>query len=327
MAYLFDVNNGAPGSGPQAYYQLKELLKLAGWTVVASSDGTTYNASGDESTSGSAGAGGLNNSLAWFRIREPGTNLREFTFQKDSSQTYNWRIKYSGGPGTGFTGGSPSATQTPSATDEIILQGSGTDAAPGFQQQFDTPDNGWKFNACASNTAPYTFYMWTHLNGNTYVRTFFMLDVMQDGTFLAGDSDPAVVYLSNFSSGILNSDLLGYYAYSPNGWILKGLGGAGWVPIIPCQQYTDSYVFFPNKSGLNPYTSKDMFFPISYGRDSVQTAPVGFKGVSSLMRWMGSARSSFDTFNVNTTKDWLAVSGSASSCYIVLPWNGSDVVL
>lgn len=322
MAWMFDANGGSPGSGGAALFKLKELLKAAGWTVTSSSDGTTYFPATDGITTGGSGAGGLNNALAWFRIRQPSANTREFTFQRASASTHSWRVKYSGGPATTFVGGAPSATQTPSATDEQIIIGGGTDAAPTFTQIFDTPDAGWRFNAAADNESPWSFYYWTHINSGSAIRTFFMLDGMLSGTALSGDVDQAVIYEGALSASILQVTDLTSYSVGPRGWVKKTLAGSAFARIAAQAPQT-----FPNLSGTQPFNSKDQLYPVVYARESAQAAPTGHKGVSSVMRWLGTVRTTFDTFNVRTTKDYVTLSGTAASPDVVLPWNGSDVAL
>lgn len=88
MAYL-TIENGIL-TGSQAIFNLKELLKSAGYQVLSSSDGTTYNSTGDQISSGSSGANGMANNRAWFRIRSV-DGINEWVFQRDSSNT-SWRI-------------------------------------------------------------------------------------------------------------------------------------------------------------------------------------------------------------------------------------------
>ena len=127
--------NLTPATGAVAIFDLMTFLAATlGWVVLEASDGSTYEAdvptNGNPITGGGAGAGGMANANAWFRIREPGgAGQREWTFQRDATNNTDWRVKMSALDG--FTGGTPGATQTPSnATDEQILHGSGTDAAP-----------------------------------------------------------------------------------------------------------------------------------------------------------------------------------------------------
>ena len=65
------------------------------------------------------------NTSAWFRISNP--DGVEYVCQRGINNL-QWRVKVS--PTVGFTGGSPGATQVPSATDEGIVLGGGTDASP-----------------------------------------------------------------------------------------------------------------------------------------------------------------------------------------------------
>lgn len=109
------------------FYRLKELLLTGGWTVPASSDGTTYSSTGDaiscgtKFTSSVATPGSLSNANAWFRLRHP-LGTCEILIQHSASNTQdNWKIRYSK---LGFSGGSPSATVAPTATDEIYIYGS-----------------------------------------------------------------------------------------------------------------------------------------------------------------------------------------------------------
>jgi hypothetical protein len=106
MAYTFNTNQ-TPATCAEAVYNLKTLLKLVGWTVKKSSDGTTYNSTGDQISSGASGANGMNNARAWFVIQEPGTVPRQFCLQRQNTvgvnTSYQWRVKYS--RYAGFTGG------------------------------------------------------------------------------------------------------------------------------------------------------------------------------------------------------------------------------
>lgn len=111
MARLFSVNN-SPATCCIAVFDLKTLLKTAGWTVPQSSDGLTYNGSGDQISHGGAGANGMDNASAWFVVQMPGSS-RSFCLQRYNSSGYGsyWRVKYS--KAAGFTGGTPGVTQTP----------------------------------------------------------------------------------------------------------------------------------------------------------------------------------------------------------------------
>ena len=66
-----------------------------------------------------------------------------------------WRVKFS--YSAGFTGGTPGATRVPSATDEGLYLGSGTDAAPTGTAMF-AADAGYRFHCAAGGAAEaYTY--------------------------------------------------------------------------------------------------------------------------------------------------------------------------
>lgn len=329
MAFQFDVNGSIPGTGAAMLFRMKALLKLVGWTVKASGDGlSSFSSSGDIITSGGTGAGGFANTAAWFRIQQPGANGREFTFQEaGDATTYSCRIKYSGGPGTGFTGGSPSATQTPTASDEQIIFGGGTDASPTYAEFMDVPESNQRFNMIAGDSASnYVFLWWNQVAGGN-IRCGMMLDVLQTGTFPGADPDPAVVYINFGSTTIFNSDFTNFG--SCKSWFKKNLVGAGFVSVSGMTYCTQSngHIAFPSGLGQNHITGKDDFAPIVWARDTAETAPTGYKGVSSFLLWNSIQRTYGDTYNVNTTKDYLALSASNSSVYLAIPWNGTDLII
>src|SRR5688572_23586724 len=109
-----------PATNALAMFALKEALVDEGWIVVSSSDGSTYNAAGDQITTGASGAGGLDNSDAWFRLRMPEYQgrERELMVQRGGSGQ-SWRIAYS--HEDTFDSGTPDATTIPEATDQEFV--------------------------------------------------------------------------------------------------------------------------------------------------------------------------------------------------------------
>lgn len=192
MARHTDVNF-IPATGAEAMYRLKTVLKAAGWIVPASSDGSTYNASGDQISSGGSGAGGMANSGAWFVVREPG-GRREWCCQKiTSSSNQSWRVKYSA---LGrFTGGTPDADTTPSAADERIIVGGGTDASPSWATLF-TSDGAYRCHVTAESDAvngAYWFGLYAAVTPTGAAVTFLFQDPVLAGSGSPLDEDPVVV--------------------------------------------------------------------------------------------------------------------------------------
>src|SRR5688500_12752572 len=115
MAKFSDCNQIVSSTTAIPMFLVKEVLKSSGWTIPASSDGLTYNSSGDQITHAGSGAGGHQNTRAWWRARDP-NGRREITVQYVGiSGSLTWRTKFS--ELSRFVLGSPAATVTPSAAD------------------------------------------------------------------------------------------------------------------------------------------------------------------------------------------------------------------
>lgn len=328
MAYSYDIGGVQPATGAVTIFRLKEALKAAGWTVTKSSDGTTYNPTGDQITSGNSGAGGMANNSAWFVIKSPSTTFpRQICFQRGTTNLV-WRVKYSGT--SGYVTGSPTATVVPSAADDQIIFGGGTDASPTFAQLLST-DNTYRMNVvCGGAAENYTFFFFTNINGSSIATTNIFLDVMMPGTYPAADIDPSVINIEYNNASALNSNL-GSVTTSPRGWLRKGLSGEGFVRIQGLGLYTigNGTITYPGGAGVNSFTTNDEVIPMTYARLSSQTSPVGWKGVSSLITVNGVFRASGDTLSVATTKDKLILSGvtTSTSIFVSIPWNGTDLLI
>lgn len=298
-------------------YLFKTQLIAAGWTVPASSDGTTYNASGDQITSGASGASGLGNNSAWFRIQDP-DSLREYTIQRGTTDLV-WRVKYSAS--AKFTTGSPSATQTPQSTDQQLIRGlgGGTDASPTFGQLFSTNAT-YRFHCMSRDAGNYGAYLLAYPNGGW--SSGIGLSVLVFDPVLAApeeDIDPYVHYTGlALDSAPLGVSHLGSNSTGAQGYMKKGLSGEGFV-IIPGNNLeavgVDTY---PHGLVSNPHNSKDDEMPVPYARQAAQAAPTGWKGVSTMINWRGVSRSTGSTVSVNAAKDRIVV----NSCS--LPWDGSS---
>ncbi len=313
MTWTFTVNQ-SPATGSEAIFLLKARLKTNGWTVPASSDGTTYNSSGDQITVAGSGAGGMANNSAWFRIQAP-DGIRELTFQRGSGGNTSWRMKYSAS--AKFTGGSPSATQTPQATDQQPIMGAGTDASPTFAGLFGV-DASYRLQIGSDNAASFGFYLVCYPNGgwvSTNGLSVILFDPVTNADSL--DVDQVVIYTGLASdSGVFGT---GHYASSgsgPKGYLKKGMVGEGFVA-IPATYYRSSGDVVPSGIVSNPHSGKDDEFPVPYIRATNQGLPAGWKGLSSMVRWRGTDRSLGSTLSVNGPKDRWVVNKAS------LPWDGT----
>lgn len=100
-------------TGPQGMYRFLVDMLAQGWAVVISSDGTTYNGSGNQISGNGSGAGGLNNTSAYYVLRR--TGAPDVLVQRASTADI-WNIHMS--PSGAYTGGN--ATTRPTAGDEVI---------------------------------------------------------------------------------------------------------------------------------------------------------------------------------------------------------------
>lgn len=342
MAYTFSVNN-TPATGAVAMYQLISTMITAGWTKVNDSDGTTYSAGGTQVTSGASGANGLGNSSAWVRMQAPsvGGLLREFTFQRGTTNDRGWSIKYSGG--AGFTGGTPDATNTPTATDEVYMIGVGT-AATALASWFNT-DATYRWHiVCGGSAEFYSFYAFGALIGAANHQNGMFLDVLATGSYPSADVDPAVVFCSAIQSSadawgqqITFGHLGGAITTTTNpaharAWMgAKSMAQASLVSnnqrigMAPYGNTSGSILGGTQTAGTNPFTSKDSLLPAWWIRPGASAIATGCKGASTLFSYGSVLRTNMDTADTVGTMDKIYIGGPATTNIaqqIWAPWAG-----
>ena len=316
MAYDFTDTNLTPATGAEAIFKLKERLKAEGWVVKESSDGSTYSSSSDIVTVPGAGAGGMANNSAWFRIQDPAT-VRELTVQRGTDNK-DWRVKYSAV--SKFVGGTPGITETPSAADEELILGAGTDAAPSFVTWFGT-DGAYKMQIAVDDATPYPWWFVCYPNGGGDPNAVMVFDPVSNP--LAGDGDPLVIYVgidgdANLEPSTLGAITAGTSNALARGYLDYGEGGEDWVNILAhTYDSVGGGQFCPDNMTANPHSGKDGMLPIVWGRPAGQPAPQGYKGTSRTMRWHGTNRSTPSTLSDAAAGDRF-VAGRVS-----FDWNGS----
>ena len=327
MTYQFNQNL-TPTDGCNAVFLWKQFMVGApGWTVIASSDGTT-NANSDVITSGGAGAGGLLNTRAWFVIKQP-ASTRQFCFQTigvhappDSPNAAMWRVKYSP---TGFVnGGGPTTTPTANVSsftgveDAGVVLGSaiGTDASPLGAAMFGL-DGTYRMHMMADDAAPNAFYWFCTTIPTTDVSSGFFFDPLATGTFPGSDTDPYVVYhATNSFCKILS---ITGQTTAPLSYLRRGMSGETFDHLAAGTFCADSGNT-PLIGGLpsNPSNGTDDLLPMIYARPTLWNMigqPSGYKGVSSIVKWCSTARTTTDMLSVVNPGDRIVVGNST------LPWN------
>lgn len=315
MTWIFNdgastVNLQNTSSTAEVMFRLKKLLKAVGWTVPSSSDGTTYNAAGDQITTDGSGAGGLDNNNAWYRLQDPG-GRREFVFQRSTNE-YTWKAYYSAL--AKFSGGSPDAVTLPTATDEVQVIGSGG-SFDGSWGWGGVSVSNYKWHIGADNAAVggvYGFYIVSRqlTTGNSHRR--LVLDPLKvgsypDGTVGDADADPAVVWMASGTAFGVGSPSIGT-------WYKYGLASASWdtAPQVL------GLAGFPGSVGISPYSGQDLGLAPIYHSTTVSKEQV--KGWSAALEWVGvGARNTYDTLGLSTSSSRVIFDD------VSLPWPQSVV--
>lgn len=319
MAKVYKVNF-SPSTGAEAIYELKNVLTGSGWTVISSSDGNTVSNS-DLITSPTT----MTNQNAWFVIQEPIGSNRQWCFQRTTSNL-SWRVKIS--VNAGFSGGNASEAIVPSATDEGIIWGSGTDASPTGATLFDA-DNTYRFHIIADDTGigptgnkTWGFWAFSNIAGDTSnsgLGTIICQEPLAVGSYPAltgsraattsGEADPAVYGIGFNSSGyylfIYTSYLLGHSIETNNTFKMfynyqNNSGSLTYADDVLNGTYS-----VPNL-GTHPNTNQDITVPIFFGRQGSGTGAthgrttfVGWKGISHFLRRKMVLRATGDTINLS----------------------------
>lgn len=306
-------------SGAECVYEAKELLKSAGWVVTESGDGSSTYSTSDLLTSAAAIVDD-----SWFTIQDP-AGLREFQVQATLLIGHEFRVKYS--RAAGFVGGTPSATQVSSATDEAVCKGGGTDAAPTGEAWWHAgagtdPDD--RVVGGAETVAPYRFWFASRQDAFPYASGFGWamegIDLPEDVT---EDTDPVVLYfLTQGSPVAYQTAALASYASGAGkvvGWL--DIGGTPTFVRFAAQTYLESAQINPNV-----HNSKWEIVPILYARSAGQTDPDGVKGwgTGCLLWILNSVSSPFNVvLNVGgSSANWMRLDTN-----IAVPWDGSTPTL
>jgi len=314
MAYGFGINL-SPANGSIAMWNIINTLISNGWVKLADSDGTTFSISGSQVTGGGSGTNGLGNQYAYVRLRGPDGN-RELIIQRTFTTNVYWRIKYSYLAGFTTIPGTPE-TVTPSATDEYLLFGSGSDASPG--NVILLPSDGTYTQYIVVDTVTGAFAALCLGSGTGDVISWFVTDVLAPSTYPNTDVDPVVFVINAYSGGTnwatgtyINNESAGPFTV-----LKRGLTGEG-IARTPALLYSlPTGIAIPNGIGTNPYTDNDLEFPIIYAKHSGLSNPHGYKGISSLMKFTGVSRSAGDTYNTKSK----VIFGD-----IVFPFDGSSTI-
>lgn len=275
MAFTQEINGLLPATGAVAMWAVIATIVAAGGSVLADSDGTTYNASGGQVTSGASSAGGLGNTNAWVRVRTVGGH--EFTIQRGTTNLV-WRIKYS--QSAGFSGGTPSASQTPTATDQAIRCGGGTDASPTFLTLFPTDATSKLYGCADSSNGEFYFFNRVIAGGAQSGGIIFTLST-------GGDSAAALIVAvagSSFAAATIGNTGATALSSGTMAWLYYGTGSAAFVamPAVGAEG-------FPNDSGQDG-SGNYLIRYVEFSRKLSLGGTTGNGGKSPSVCWNATSR-------------------------------------
>lgn len=339
MAFQFTTNK-TPASGAAALIELKNLLKLAGWTILKYGEGTggaVVNVV-DQNADDLLDATKLDTASAWFLMQQPAggaapySGTRQLLFWRSATTTKDWYIGYS--RSAGFTGGTVDATTPPTATDEqglVTTSRSTTRIFPdhAFRAQY----GAFKLEGETADISPFVFWMVCYKSGSSgqdnVVNMALLFEGMAKGSFpfdpanptdpTKSELDPYVFYCKHsptFSvneGGFLNySNLSGSWDTSRGGgktWNELGTAEAAWNEAGAAYKSFASGTI-PNSAGYNHVTGKIDLIPIEWG------SSVAYKGVGNTFRWPTVNMLNADLTSVNSTGDRICFDD------LVFPWPG-----
>lgn len=226
-AYAHDIPVTTPAT---ALWTIKSsaivgTLSATNWVVTKSATGGIYAQSGDVITSESS----LLSARAWWVMRGKGIIDGGTSYY----QQICWQTNGSGGvrvkisPRAGFVGGSPSSTRVPSATDERVLIGAGTDADPEFTSLF--PSSGSWLQARFSESDDSIWVLTYPVAGGVASGLFcvFCTPLVRDSVGVLIDSAPHAYYAASGANCALAQGGLASESTAPMGLLGFGESSGG----------------------------------------------------------------------------------------------------
>ena len=304
MRFVPKVVVSPTNSSPRMLFEWFDFMRTPspsgpGWTVPASSDGSTVDTGGlganitsyadlQQWTSGPT-------AVSWFVLESP-DGLKQICLSRYDTSEQNWYVFYS--QSAAFTGGTVDVF--PNAVDRATYAYVRIESGGGV------------LHMGADDEAPYGFWLYEHLAGNFASSRGCIAFIPIVGA-PAGDTDPYVMFVANINTG--GSYTYGYL-YDENNTpgftrcsgMLNGVGTN--CPTL--LYYNSGGALAPNQCEVDG-DGDDLLFPVPFGL-STRFPNAGFKGVSTFMQWNGRTRAAGETFASGTRVSWGDVN---------FPWDGS----
>lgn len=334
MAFTFYPYQRFTGVG-EPWWFLKEKLVTATWTVVSSSDATTFGA-GDNLDPGGPYTGTFDNTNAWVVLQAPdvavpaGTVKRQICLQKPAFA--GGIIGFYSSDGVGFSGGG--ATTRPTAADEQTITNNGGSHYLAKVSPFNTATDPLReitTYTIGGVSEGYSFLMETQRHGDGHIQAGMFLDHLTSPAANL-DADPAIV--GGFVDGSVHYQVgtalwtrttVGNTTHNIGGWFRKGEVNEAFVSYpLGFWGYNDGFLgtleywhndITESRGQPNPDNRYDVL-PLVYARGiDVFSTELGFKGISTLFKLTKGAFSE-GTLTLNADK-------TLRACYgVVTPWDG-----
>jgi hypothetical protein len=307
-----------PVDGAEAMFILIRNLMNAGWLHHASGTGTSGTFTTTPGSGGTPDANclittgtTLRGANSWCVLKHPSGSL--LVLHRDTDTPYtSWRVCYvptiAAATQSPNNGGSISATVAPRYATEQYLKGTSST----FVNALAT-DGTYRWHV-VSETTDGTFWAMPWILGTASLNSVggLLLDKVATGSYPTEDTDPYVWYTphpgdNNFSIIDLSSESAGT-TKSPKCYLRRELLGEGWVDMPVCSLVSGANNrVLPSLLGTNPHNAKDDGIPVIYARRGGLTTPVGWKGLSTMMRYNAATHATGEPLTKTTTRDRICI--------------------
>lgn len=333
---------GASGTGSDVYAQQGDVITAQLQTAPATSIALL----------GNPGAWFVLRGRAWFDpLGSAIPGYREFAFQSDGAG--GLRLKYSAR--AGFVQGSPGASQTPAASDEVYVLGGGTDASPAYINHF--PNAGCRLQGHASECDDGLWFL-TYPIGGGPANSLLLLDLVdrpaRDQSARLLDKDPALLYAYSVGQGGganaaleagLTTDTTAPRAFLAYGdqivpsrqlWARCAAtaecsrnSGGTLVRVYPGGGST-SLLYSTTTFPTDPprFVRRAALAGVTLSGEVGNSTTTDEKGYSSLLRWAGGPTATLPVLLDRTDKNGVTHPGAVLSIGdVLLDWSGRALVL
>lgn len=309
--YTASTINTTPATNDDPVFNMKATLVQAGWTVLRSSDGTTYNSSGDQIYLRGTGANSIGNASAWFVIRDPNTTQHHYYLFRRGASAGQFFI---GVALTDISGGSPGATTTPTNALMWGIFGASGNVSTSNPTTADYADGQTTANFhhefAADSSSPYGAYGFAFTKNPTDTDCWyaFLYDGLASGSYQSADPDPWYTWAGSAASNFGTSQVAAQGVTSINGVLGNNYIWLQWVT---------------NFIG-NPYTGKDDLLPVWYYGNASASQGKTYKGQSFYFKWETFAIASRGTGQI---LDQVTLNDTVLCNVFCFPWNGQPILL